>query len=82
MVKYYAVIQYGYVICGVGVTPEEAVANAREEGLWGEIKTEFGRIVGESYLLPCDVSVWDAVNEFGGSIPFDVVNGMVQLEDD
>lgn len=77
----YAVIQCGFVVCGVGTTSDEAIENARGEGLCGEIKTEFNGIHGECYVLPCSKELRDAVGAVGGDISFDVEEGVVVLWD-
>ena len=75
----YAVIQYGFVVDGVGSTADEAIENARGEGLYGEIKTDFDRIYGEIYVLPCSKELRDCVGAVGGDVSFDVKDGIVVL---
>lgn len=87
---FYAVFEYGSGILGVGTTTGEAISDAREWMRGQKIPDEklsliLGRICmaapGDVLLLQCSEAVYERFRTTG-SVPYDIVEGMVVLTDE
>ena len=79
----YAVIQLNYVVHSIGETEKEALDQFYVDHFLYENESSpedtclADAVSGDMLLLPCDDTLYAEVQEFGGNVLFDVVNGVV-----
>ena len=59
--SYYAVIQLGYAVFGIGFTQEEALIDAKQWGVQDTVDYTPDTLMGETVLIPCTADFYDAV---------------------
>jgi hypothetical protein len=80
----YCVIQYGYGIFGIGLTPDEAIQDAEywayQSWLPMEIVGYHSANEGDFYLIECSPDLYALVKEIGGLASFDIIDGVACRE--
>lgn len=83
--QWYAVVQYGAAVFGIGSTPDEAIGDARE---WLEDGTETGEIEeyrgqslvdGRLYLMTCSEALARSVEQGSGDVEHEMIGGVLRL---
>jgi len=73
--SFYAVIQLGYLVFGVGSSAEEAIADAKQ---WVdgdlELIDERSAVDGDLIVVECTKALHDEVEERGGDVVYEVLN--------
>jgi len=82
--SYYAVIQLGYPVFGVGTSEEEAIADAKQ---WVdgdlELTDERSAVDGDMVLVECTKALHNEVQENGGDVEYEALgNGLFGLADE
>ena len=72
--SYYAVMQLGYVIYGVGETPDQAIEDAMEWADDIDITPFHEAAHGDMVVVEITAALYNAVNEIGGDICFERVS--------
>ena len=82
--RYYAVIQLGHAIFGVGDSKKSAIEEAKywvdePETLEDDIAPSADAVDGDLIIAECSQSLHDAVNQQGGDVLFEERDGVYQL---
>lgn len=69
---YYAVIQVGYPVFGVGKTADEATKEAEEWAESLDLVDEHEAVDGDMVLVECSKALHDAVQQMGGDVIYEI----------
>lgn len=78
--SYFAVIQTGQAVFGVGTTKEEAITEAKEWADSVKLVEEHEAVDGDMILVECSETLCNEVNENGGDVVYEEIDGVYCLE--
>ena len=86
MKEYYAIIQDGYCIHGVGETRQGALDDANfywnEELELSDLSDPYNHFAGDNICVECTEELYDEVMKNGGDRLFDVIDGIAVLSEE